>query len=466
MTKLIKDISRRRFINQASAATFGLTTAASSLFRLNTLKTAARNNYDANTDYQALVCLFQAGGNDSFNMLMPRSGDLLNAYQNVRTNLAIDPEDMLAIDAAQGGVDFGVHANMPGVQKLFNEGKLSFIANVGTLVTPVDKGKYEDKSVPLPLGLFSHSDQIAQWQTAQPNVRASNGWGGRLGEMFQAMNSSADISMNISLSGTNVFQFGENIVEYSVGPSGEGYGIRGYQGKSDLDQSRTRLIDALLQHSYTDDFQRTYTDIIKNSIEAQETFQTSIEGVGEFQTEFSNSRLSRSFEMIARIIAARELLGFKKQIFFVQIGGWDHHDRLLQRHAGMLGDVSSSLASFAGALEELDVFDCVTTFSMSEFGRTLTSNGDGTDHAWGGHVMAMGGMVNGGQVFGTYPDLGIGSALDIGRGRIIPTLSNDEYFAELALWFGVAPGELSTILPNIGNFYSSGDGAPVGFLKV
>ncbi|NND09255.1 MAG: DUF1501 domain-containing protein [Saprospiraceae bacterium] len=465
MTKLIKDISRRRFINHASAATFGLTTASSSLFRLNTLKAAARNNFDAGDDYKALVCLFQAGGNDSFNMLMPRSGELYNTYQGIRTNLAIDAEEMLAIDATPSGQDFGIHSRMQGVQQLFNSGKLSFIANVGTLVTPVDKAQYENKSVPLPLGLFSHSDQIAQWQTAQPNVRASHGWGGRLAEMFQAMNSSADISMNITLSGTNVFQFGDNVVEYSVGPSGEGYGIRGYQGKSNLDQARTRLIDAVLQHSYSDRYQKTYADIIKNSIEAQESFQTSIEEVADFQTEFSNSRLSRSFEMIARIIAAREELGFKRQIFFVQIGGWDHHDRLLQRHAGMLGDVSSALTSFAGALEELNVFDCVTTFSMSEFGRTLTSNGDGTDHAWGGHVMAMGGMVNGGQVFGNFPDLGIGSALDIGRGRIIPTLSNDEYFAELALWFGVAPSELPTILPNVGNFYSSGSAAPIGFLK-
>ncbi len=467
MTKIIKDISRRKFINRASAATFGLTTAASSLFRLNTLKAASRNNFfGGNQDYKALVCLFQAGGNDSFNMLMPRNGDLNAAYNSVRSNLALDAEDMLPIDVAQGGIDFGIHPSMVGVQQLFNDGKLSFLTNVGTLVAPVDKEAYDSNSVPLPLGLFSHSDQIAQWQTAQPAERISHGWGGKLAEMFQAMNASTEISMNITLSGTNLFQFGDNVVEYSVGPSGEGYGIRGYQGKSNLDQSRTALIDAMLQHTYTDAYKKTYVDIIKNSIEAQASFQESIEMVAEFTTEFNNSRLSRSLEMIARIIAARGPLGFKRQIFFVQVGGWDHHDRLLQRQNGMLADVSSSLVSFASALEEIDAFDCVTTFSMSEFGRTLTSNGDGSDHAWGGHVMVMGGMVNGGQMFGQYPNVAVGSELDIGRGRIIPTMSNDEYFAELALWFGVAPSDLSMIFPNVGNFYSPGASAPIGFLNI
>ncbi|MDH3650219.1 MAG: DUF1501 domain-containing protein, partial [Saprospiraceae bacterium] len=282
----------------------------------------------------------------------------------------------------------------------------------------------------------------------------------------QAMNSSNEISMNITLSGTNVFQFADKIVEYSVSPSGDGYGIRGYQGDHDFDLARTALIDGLMYHDHEDMFKNTYVDIIRNSIEAQESFQQSIAAVPEFTTSFSDNSLARSFEMIAKIVASHDALGFKRQIFFVRVGGWDHHDNLLQNQNGMLGGVSDALSQFASALEEIGAFDQVVTFSMSEFGRTLTSNGDGSDHAWGGNVMVMGGTVKGASLYGTYPSLILGNPLDIGRGRIIPTLSNDEYFAELALWFGVAPSELSNIFPNITNFYSSGSTPPIGFLKV
>ena len=468
MTNKLYPVSRRRFLSKACLATFGLTTASSSLFRLNTLKAAAKNNLSyLSDDYRALVCLFQAGGSDSHNMVVPTDTSSYSEYAMTRTNLALRQDELLPLNHQNSdGRSYGLNASMAGVQDLFNSGQLAFINNVGTLVQPVDKRSYEDRNVPLPLGLFSHSDQIAQWQTAQPNKRVTHGWGGRLAEMFQAMNTSSDISMNITLSGTNVFQFADKVVEYSVSPSGEGYGIRGYQGERQFDQARTELIDGLLYHDYQDIYKKTYVDVLRNSIDAQQLFNETIENVGEFTTEFGNNQLSRSFQMIAKIIASREVLGFKRQIFFVRLGGWDHHDDLLRRQNGMLGGVSASLAQFASALQEIDAFDHVVTFSMSEFGRTLTSNGDGSDHAWGGNVMAMGGAINGARMYGTYPSLALGNPLEIGRGRIIPTLSNDEYFAELALWFGVAPSDLPTILPNINNFYTPGGTPPIGFLKI
>jgi len=221
-----------------------------------------------------------------------------------------------------------------------------------------------------------------------------------------------------------------------------------------------------LEHPYEDVYKKTYVDVIKSSLESQELFQESISDVNEFSTEFSDNSISRSFRMIARIIAARNKLGFKRQIFFVRYGGWDHHDGLIQQQNQKLPVVSSAMSEFAAVLKELGIFDNVVTFTMSEFARTLTSNGNGSDHAWGGNVMAMGGQVKGKQVYGQYPSMDLGNPLDLGRGRLIPTISNDEYFGELAMWFGANSSELPTIFPNIGNFYSVGTANhPIGFLN-
>ncbi len=447
-------------------AGFGLSTNANSISKLLGINAGAavRQAYFGD-DYKALICLFMAGGNDSYNMLIPRGNAEYQEYLNTRTNLALRQNDLLNLNGTFTGKSFGVHPNMPAVQSLFNEKKLSFISNTGTLIQPVSKEEYDDKKVPLPLGLFSHSDQINQWQTAQSLNRANIGWGGKLAEMVLELNTSNSISMNMSLSGTNVFQFGNQIVQYSVSPNGNGFGIKGYQGENRLNQARTILIDGLLQHNYEDKYKKTYANVIKESIESQRLFQETLESVNEIQTPFANNRLSNSFKTIARIIRARDILGFKRQIFFVQVGGWDHHDRLLARHNGLIGGVSNALGEFAQALEEINVFDQVLTFTMSEFGRTLTSNGDGSDHAWGGNAMVMGGMIDGGKIFGEFPSLEIDNPLDLGRGKIIPTLSTDEYFAELAMWFGASPSDLPTILPNIGNFYSGGDAMPIGFIS-
>ena len=461
--------TRRRFLRNASMASFGLTTASSSLFKLNALR-AAMQDYDvtATDDYKALVCLFKPGGNDSFNMLLPYGQAEYNEYATTRSNLAIDREDILPLDfTSTQGKTFGVHPEMEGVQQLFNNGDLCFISNVGTMIHPVSKVEFDDRLVPLPLGLFSHSDQIAQWETAYPHQRIYNGWGGKLAEMFSSMNDNQDISMNITLSGNNVFQFGRNIIQYSVGSSGSELGIDGYKSEKYLNDERTELINSILDHPYEDMYKKTYVDVIKSSLDSQEKFQESISEVNEFNTDFSDSSLSRSFRMIARIIAARQTLGFKRQIFFVRYGGWDHHDGLIQRQNQQLPVVSNALNQFAQVLKEIGAFDSVVTFSMSEFGRTLTSNGNGSDHAWGGNVMAMGGPVLGKKVYGEYPSLAIGNPLDLGRGRLIPTISTDEYFGEIAMWFGANSSELPTIFPNIGNFYSvASANHPIGFLAI
>jgi uncharacterized protein (DUF1501 family) len=461
--------SRRKFLKQAGLATFGLTTMSSSLFQLNSMKAALASNslFADCDDYRALVCLFQPGGNDSFNMLLPYGVAEYNEYATTRSNLAIERDAIRAINAnTSDGKSYGVNPAMEGVQNLFNDGKLSFLSNVGTMIQPVTKTAFENDQVPLPIGLFSHSDQIAHWESGRPGERATLGWGGRLAEMVQDCNTNSGISMNISMSGNNLFQAGNNILEFTLSPGDISFGIDGYQDDHSYNEMRTRLIDQILTQPYDDKFKKTYINVIKNSIETQKDFQESIEEGSPITTEFSNNSLSRSFETIAQIIAAREILGFKRQIFFIRYGGWDHHDDLLDRQNDQLSVVSNGLSEFSTALEELGVFDNVVTFTMSEFARTLTSNGNGSDHAWGGNVMVMGGKVDGGRLFGTFPSLEVGSELEIGRGRIIPTLSNDQYFGELALWLGVLPSDLSTIFPNIGNFYDTSSGQlPIGFLN-
>jgi uncharacterized protein (DUF1501 family) len=411
-----------------------------------------------------------SGGNDSFNMLVPTDQEAYGDYARTRSNLAIAQQELLPL---QGNTSrsFGLHPAMPGVQALFNAGKCSFISNVGTLIGPTTKEGFYQQADALPLGLFSHADQIQQWQTSLPHQRsATAGWGGKIADLIRDMNSNDKISMNISLSGTNVFQSGSDTVEYAIDPYQGSIGIEGYGARDQWDVfniQRTQAIDNLLDHEYQDMFQKTYVDVIRRSRDGHVQFQEALDQVGELTTQFADNYLARSFAMAAQTIAAREQLGMKRQIFFINFGGWDHHDELLNNQFGMLTALSDALTSFNTALEEMQVQDCVTTFSMSEFGRTLTSNGNGTDHAWGGHVMVMGGtQVQGGRIFGSYPDVALDHQLELGGGVLIPTISTDEYFAELAGWFGVSNGEMSTIFPNLENFYQIGSSnLPIGFMQ-
>ena len=317
-------------------------------------------------DYKALVCILQAGGNDSFNMLLPTGNSAYSEYATTRSNQALAKNSILNLTHTNSGLpSLGVHPSMPEVQQLYNSGRLGFLSNIGTLVQPTSKSQFENGSVSLPLGLFSHADQIQQWQTSVPQSRASSGWGGRMSDILQSMNNNQNISMNISLSGRNIFQSGNTTSEYTI------------------------------------------------------TF-----------------------------------------------GGWDHHDELLNTQAGMLSVLSKGLDEFNNAVNELGVADNVTTFSISDFARTLTSNGNGTDHAWGGNVMVMGGKVKGGHTYGNYPSLALNNNLDVGNGVLIPELSTDEYFAELAQWFGVSNTDINTIFPNLSNFYTVGSQPPIGFMNV
>ena len=470
MSKNHKHINRRKFIGQASCAAIGASTLFSTLFDLKLAAAMATSNIRPVADYKALVCILLAGGNDSFNMLVPRGSGEYQEYQSVRSTLALPQGSLLPIyPTSNDGKEYGVHPSMPGVQSLFNDGNLAFISNVGTLVNPTTKSQYNSGSVPLPLGLFSHADQIQQWQTSIPDKRAALGWGGRMADILRGMNNNQQVSMSISMNGNNIYQAGSRTTAYAVDAASQmGSSIRNYNNtESNWDMIRSATIDNLMDQTYANMFDATYADIIKNSQEASDIFNAAIMNTNPINTVFSPTELSTSLKMVAQTIAARSTLDVGRQTYFIVFGGWDHHEELINNQDSMLGVVSNALKEFYDSTVDLGIENEVTSFTISDFARTLTSNGKGSDHAWGGNAIVMGGSVKGGKIYGNYPDLYLDSNIELGEGRgvIIPTTSADEYFAELALWFGVSPSDLNLVLPNIANFYApSASNPPIGFI--
>ena len=463
-----KNISRRKFLLNSAKYSLGAS-ILSPFLNFKSLANPAFLVPEIADDYKVLVCFFQSGGNDSFNMLMPL-GNEYDIYSNTRSNLAIPKDDILPIDATNtGNRKFGLHPSMEEIQALFDKSKVAFISNMGTLIQPTTAQQVFNESVPLPLGLFSHVDQQQEWMTGTPHQRGIKGWGGKIADSFKDINPQNSISMNISLGGTNIFQTGEDTIEFSIGVEEYDLGISGYgvENWDGFGQMLTKGIDSLVEHKYDDPFKQTYVDVIRNSRDGLEIFRDALENTDDLNTPFSQTNLSGAFKTVAKIIKANTILGFKRQIYFIDYGGWDHHDELLDSQNSMLRQVDAAFGEFYGALEELNMENNVTVFSMSEFGRTLTSNGNGTDHAWGGNVMVMGGAVRGKQIYGDYPTLNLDNERMLWDGVVVPTLSTDEYFTELAQWFGVKQSLISQLFPNINNFYNLNSGqAPIGFLSI
>lgn len=465
------DLGRRRFLGQAGCAGLSALPALSTLVGLATTSALAS---DTTGGYRAVVCLLLTGGNDSFNMLVPRGAAEHAEYAQVRQDLALSRASLLPLNPAEpAGLELGLHPSMPELAALFESGKAAFVANVGTLLQPdTRKEQVEAGTVAVPTGLYSHSDQVEQWQTGLPQSRGGTGWAGRMADVLQSMNANRRLSMNISIAGSNVWQAGRNNAEYAITPDGA-EGLRDYAAPGTPSSGVTRpeiransaAVDSQLALEYRNLLQQAFATSRRQAIEAAELFRAATAPGLPSGIAWPDSRLSAQLRMVARTIAARERLGVCRQTFFVEYGGWDHHDEVLVNQLGMLREVSEGIGAFQQALEVLGVADDVVLFSASDFGRSLTSNGRGSDHAWGGNAFVVGGAVKGRRVFGRYPALYADNPLDVGRGRLIPTTSVDLYFAELALWMGVARTDLPLVLPNIGRFLDPGSpGAPVGFL--
>ncbi len=497
-------LSRRDFLGQSSCAAVGSLGLLSTLLNLRMAGSALGQSMPEGDDYRALVCLFFAGGMDSYNLLMPAPGS--SVYQNYVTTRGdiYDPttnSDGLAIDGlplASHATDpfaFGVHpscgdhAEQPGIRSLYAQGKLAFVSNVGTLAERVTKTQYTSSTAKLPRGLYSHSDQVQQWHTSVTTEARSLGWAGAAADLLHAGNTGAKVSMNVSLSGNNIWQTGNKLFSYSIGTGGSTLPSEynsPYDTPSVSATSRTAIrtaaIDNLLQQEYQNLLDQTFTGNLKESIEASAAFRdaftdatittlfpgdaTYVYPAGLTSSNDPARSLGQQFKAMVRTMKARQALGLRRQTFFINYGGWDHHDEVINNMNKMVDVVNRCLAAYWQALGELGLQENVTLYTASDFARTLTSNGAGSDHAWGGNAFVLGGGVNGGRVFGNYPDVALaGPNVVTSRGITLPAVSVDEYFAELALWLGVSASDLPNVLPRIGNFYSPGGSPPVGFMK-
>jgi uncharacterized protein (DUF1501 family) len=458
---------RREFLHKALCATAS-SAAFGSLMGKFSLAQASIPGVLGGTDYRALVCVFLYGGNDSFNMLLPRDNSHYNTYSATRQGLAIPQGQILPLSptvAPSDGGQYGLHPKMAGLKSLFDTGKAALVSNVGPLLYPINKTQYENESVPVPAQLFSHSDQQLLWQTPTADTVERMGWGGRLADLFFATNPNPLLSMNISLDGENVYQAGVQVSPYFMSP----YGAEAIWPVTDetYNARRRTTFDALMNASYAHPFQRAYVQKVKRSRDIQVQITNALLGAPGDQAPYSAfdtawaatgrevPYIARQLQMVARIIGVRSALGMRRQIFFVSAGGFDTHDTQLADQAELMEDLSLSLKTFYDVINstQINLASSVTTFTASDFGRTLSSNGDGTDHGWGSHHVVVGGAVNGNRIYGALPSLlANNNPDDAGYGQIIPTTSVDQYAATLATWYGVDATQRATLFPNLGRF--------------
>ena len=453
----IYDLSRRKFIGNACAAV-GATGLLSALAQLRMIGAAAADS-SASSDYKALVCLFLYGGNDSNNVLIPYDDADYASYASQRTALAIPQASLLPISPkTTDGRSWALHPSLVEVQGLFGKGQLAILANTGTLVQPVTLAQYNSGAAALPPQLFSHADQQVQWQSSVPDQPFQTGWGGRLADLINAINTNSKISMSVSVAGENSFQVGNVVSQFAVNPTGAV--VLSNTAGGSINPLRYSTQQAILSQQDVNLFQAAFGGVTTSAIGASTTLSSILTDATALTTTFPATPLGTQMQMIARMISAAPQLGLKRQIFFASLGGFDLHSGELPAHATLLQQLSQGLNAFYNATAELGVADQVTTFTASDFSRTFNTNGDGSDHGWGSHHLIMGGAVNGGGIYGAVPTLVIGGPNDTGRGRWIPTTSVDQYSATLASWFGVSATNLPVVLPNIGRFAT----ADLGFM--
>ncbi|ASF46801.1 DUF1501 domain-containing protein [Methylovulum psychrotolerans] len=452
-----KDWSRRHFLQSAAATAAGLANRNAALGLLAGAQAAATQA--ATEDYRALVCIFLAGGNDGFNVLIPSDTTRYQTYKTARGNLAFSTDQLLALNASTSKT-YAVSTSAPGFQALYNKGQLAFLANVGTLLEPTSKKAYL-AGTNLPPQLYSHSDQSDQGMANELDALQKLGWGGRIADLLSPLNGTSTLPLGVSIGGNNLFQIGSTAVPYYMGTSGVSNFYVTSNGNTD---PRTRAFNKMLAASVANGglLEQEFGQSVQKTLGLSQTLIAALAKSSVGSGIWPGSYLAQQLQMVARMISVRNTFGVKRQVFYVVQGGYDTHDDQPNRHNALINDLSAAVAAFHSTMDEFGIGNGVTSFTLSDFGRTLTSNGDGSDHAWGNVQMVAGGSVLGGNVYGTFPNQTIDGPDDASYGRLIPTTSIDQYGATLARWFGANDTDLATIFPHLSRFNS----ADVGFMSL
>lgn len=460
----LKELRRRDFIRQGLGGA-----AALSVSGLSGLLQSREAQAQGSQDFKALVFLFLTGGNDSYNMLVPTSGALRNRYDQGRGFIALPSQDLHAVSLLEPAAlfddtessEFGFHPSCPQLAQMFNAGDLNVMCNAGNMITPVERSAYLSDTVALPPQLFSHADQQRQLQS-EPSNPFRFGWGGRMAELLATYNTDPLVSPLITLSGLNAFQVSLDSFITPYGLSNDGAlalnrfdGLRSSMVENSMSAAATN--DELLAKKYAEVFQsaRTAEVIVRAAFDEAEA--TGVDYDAIFQAAGgTDTRTQRRLKTVAKMIAGRSSTNNQRPIYFVSMGGFDTHQNILGAHAELMADLDVSLKGFRDALAAQGDFDSVITMVGSEFGRTFTPNGNnlsaGSDHGWGGHILFMGGPVDGGRLLGIHPDFRLNQGLDTGRGRWIPTTSTSQCAAELARWMDVPEAEVVSMFPSLANF--------------
>lgn len=507
--------TRRNFLSRAAFSGLGLS-AAGNIIRDFSLIQSAMSAQGPVSGYKAIVCLFLAGGNDSNNWIVPTDTETYNAYATARGGLLQIPSSALLPLNVGGapvtdadGHTYGLHPSGTGLQTLFAEGKAAAVLNIGSLVRPTTKTQYNSNAAFYrPPQLFSHSDQVTQWQTSIPDQPPVTGWCGRVADIINGVaNPAGNISMSVSLAGANTLQVGNMVAQYQVATSGaetltgslmSGNNVRvkamrSLLGLPNSNLQRQAYAEVLDRAIATGDLLNTTIAAYRDPTDSPSSYtaqdaaapwrwNTGLSGIYTAAVQpnglggFPNTAIGTQMKMIARLIAAAGPTGFNmnRQIFFCQIGGFDTHTAQVRSSTGtdnvlsntgshyiLLQQVNDAILAFQRAMEQIGRSNDVTTFTASDFSRTFPNNSQGSDHGWGAHHFVVGGAVDGGKFFGKLPSLAINGPDDTGTGRWIPTLAVDQHAATLARWFGVDSSMMSTLLPNLSRFSSSN----LGFMR-
>ena len=464
--------SRRQFLRTASMASMAGISASPFILGLNSMAAMAQSS--SSTGYKALVCVFLQGGNDGHGTVIATDPSSYSAFTTARSGapgLAYPMAELLPITlkTPQSGRTFALNPALTGVQNLFTAGRAAIVANSGTLIAPATKAQGNANSVPLPASLYSHFDQTAAWQAIASNGGSAEhvGWGGAVADLIESMNMNTNSMFTcISTAGIALFLSGQASFQLNVTSAGP-IPIYGMANPPFGLPTTANPLSAILTADESNLFAKEYGVVVNRSIQAQSMLASSMLPAGpggvpnppqylDPQTKMLvDNQLGISLQTVARIISGSSALGVTRQIFYVQLGSFDTHNNQAIQHAQLLSQLGGALEYFDGLMVANGMGNNVTTFTASDFGRTLTCNSNGTDHGWGSHHFVVGGAVQGQDMYGQYPVVGADQANDVGAGRLIPTTSVDQYAGTLARWFGLSDGQVRQVFPNFGNFGSS-----------